>query len=193
MGSQVVKDLALEFKKVEAIDPRFEKTTTMNNILQTNDPSTLQGIKLFMLFTSCGDDLAPWVPFIEPNSYIADDTHPCVGPMLQEVLKSKHIHLLKAAAHNIKEPLITFPRLPNFQNNSIPGCLLEALVVTRCNNGKVTENFEEFCESARSLGFRSQLMEDLEEVLIGSSKKDGSSKECTSVTPVVFGERHPDC
>jgi len=168
LGSQVVKDLALEFKKVVAVDIRFDKETKMTkNVLKTNDPSALQGIKLFLLFTSCGDDLAPWVSFIESGSYIADDTHPCVGPALQEVLKSKKIYLLKAAACNIKEPLITSPRLPNFQSDSIPGCLLEALVVARCNS-KVTEDFEEFCESARLLGFGSQLMEDLDEVLIGS-------------------------
>jgi len=178
VGSQVVKDLALEFEKVVAVDPRLDDieatNNTNSNILSTNDPCALQGIKLFLLLAPCGDDLAPWVPYIEPGSYIADDTHPCVGSTLQAVLKSKKIHLLKAATQNIKEPLTTSPRLPNFQSNSVPGCLLEALVVARSNGGNVTKNFKEFCESAKSLGFESQLMEDLEEVLVGFDDDTGA-------------------
>lgn len=188
LGSLVVCDLARRFRKVVAFDPRFESSTVDRNVLRTFDPLDLRASRLVMLFTPRGDDLSKWVPSLAEGSLIVDGTHPSVGPVVQAQLVEAKVKLLKAAAENSVQPFRLFPRLPNFRRDSVPGCLLEALVVAH-HGRDVIQNFDIFCQEARALGFSSQLMEDLREPLLKDVARSSHDMTPIGTAPTTVGAR----
>jgi hypothetical protein len=168
VGSKIVQDLSSYFRKVIAYDVRYTELEERGNVVRTNDLGFLREAQVSLIFTACGDDVAPAVRYLAAGSIVADDTHPCVSALVRERFKAAQVTLLKAAAVNHLQPVNFYPRLPNFNRDSIPGCLLEALVVTR-HGHEVTEDFEKFCQEAAALGFGPQLMTDLHEPMIDSS------------------------
>jgi hypothetical protein len=169
VGAKLVQDLAKHFRKVIAFDLRYEESVTTGNILETSDLERLRDAHITMIFTPCGDDAAPCAPYLSPGSIVADDTHPCVSQPVRAKFRAAKVSLLKAAATNLVHPVSFYPKLPNFYSDSVPGCLLEALVVSRRGHG-VTEDFEKFCQEAEHLGFAPQLMENLHEPLLDTEK-----------------------
>eukprot|EP00933_Yihiella_yeosuensis_P075359 TRINITY_DN846_c0_g1_i2.p1 TRINITY_DN846_c0_g1~~TRINITY_DN846_c0_g1_i2.p1 ORF type:complete len:424 (+),score=63.87 TRINITY_DN846_c0_g1_i2:82-1353(+) len=173
VGARLVKDFSNYFRKVIAFDLRYKNPEAEAHVLQTSNPESLGEAQVSLIFTPNGDDVAPVVPYLTAGSIVADDTHPCVSAPVRAKFDAAKVTLLKAAAVNDLKPVSFYPKLPNFKRNSIPGCLLEALVVSRCGH-EIVEDFEKFCQEAEALGFGPQLMTDLEEPLVDSLKSHRS-------------------
>jgi len=164
VGEKLVNDLSQYFRRVIAFDPRFSELVRKENVVQTNNAAFLRECHVSLIFTPRGDDVESVLCHMCKGSIVADDTHPCLSAAVRAKFKSAEITLLKAAAVNHVQQVAFYPRLPNFDRSSVPGCLLEALVVLRCGR-KVLEDFDKFCKEAECLGFGPQLMTDLTEPL----------------------------
>ncbi len=154
-GSQVLADLALEFIQVVALDPRYTVREGKDNILFTSDVSDLTLATVAVILTAQGDDVENLVRSFRPGAYVADDTHPPIHRLVRERLLRRGVLLSKATMAN--GSLRMFPRLPNFRQDDVPGCLLEALVVI-LNGSGTFETQEDFNRAASAAGFYCRLL-----------------------------------
>ncbi len=155
-GSQVVDDAAKDFCDVVAVDPKYDgHAWRAGNVLFTNNPADLTVTHAVIVLTRKGDDAATAVPFFRQGTIVVDDTHPCMSPQLRDKLQNSGVDLWKAVMANGRLQMI--PRMPNFRSDSIPGCLLEALVVLKRGRDPLMDS-ELFFQTATELGFHSELM-----------------------------------
>eukprot|EP00928_Gymnodinium_smaydae_P079778 TRINITY_DN63631_c0_g1_i1.p1 TRINITY_DN63631_c0_g1~~TRINITY_DN63631_c0_g1_i1.p1 ORF type:complete len:379 (-),score=63.06 TRINITY_DN63631_c0_g1_i1:150-1214(-) len=174
LGAQITRDLAACFARVIAFDSRYEEEEEEGNVLRTSDPASLTAANVSMIFTPKGDDVSHLVPHLTRGCIVGDDTHPCVSAHVRDRFASAGVVLLKVAASS-RQPLRILPKLPNFRSDSVPGCLLEALVVNDSGHS-VTADFEEFCVRAEALGFGPQLIDTLDEPLVDGMEVDSSEE-----------------
>ena len=163
IGSLVASDLASEFRQVIALDPRYDPSSNEPDsgkplpaaVSATHDPVVLRTADLSVILTAQGDDIENSVPHFRRGALVADDTHPPIHPPLRRRLNEQGVDLWKATMAD--GHLVMLPRLPNFRRDSIPGCLLEALVVL-LEGRRVLEDQQRFNEAADRHGFRAKLI-----------------------------------
>lgn len=164
IGTAVSGDVAGLFSQVVAFDPRFhveqEEHLENSRILRTSNPERLKDHRLFILLSRQGDDLLEWMEYIHSGSLIADDTHPCISFDGRERLKQHDIAVEKTVLSH--DEFSMWPRMPNWNNRDIPGCLVEALVLL--NRPDLSDgSFADFCCEAEHLGFSGRLVRPLDE------------------------------
>lgn len=159
IGDQVCNDLLQEFDEVIAFDPRYGNEeiteTERGRLIRTASVTRLQQHRMFIGLTHHGDAVADLLEHLTAGSMIADDTHPCIS------LRTRR----KLAAHGIKTMKIVLthprfslqPRMPAWNSQDIPGCLVEALVLLE-NGDETTRDFQAFSATARQAGFRGILV-----------------------------------
>lgn len=164
IGNAVCRDLTGLYDKVIGFDPRYEEdreiTTDQGTVLQTSSVARLQDEKLYIGLTSHGDVVLDLQQYISPGSLIADDTHPCISLKARESLQQRQIAVEKVVLSH--EEFLMWPRMPDWNNRDIPGCLVEALVLLR-QPGVGEGEFSSFCEEAEFLGFTGRLVSPLDE------------------------------
>lgn len=156
IGSQLSHDMSGDFSEVIAFDPRYEVTERSGTIVRTAEYPQLQRANVILVLTGKGEDVAPAVPHFAQGTVLVDDTHPDIPPPLRKELAKLGVVVLKAVTADGCLKMI--PRLPGFRGDSIPGCLVEALVVAHYGWSVVISD-ERFFEAARELGFMPQLIE----------------------------------
>lgn len=164
IGNAVCQDLIGLYDKVIGFDPRYEQdreiATERGTILQTSSLSHLQDEKLYIGLTHHGDAVLELQQHITPGALIADDTHPCISLTARERLQERQIAVEKVVLSH--EEFLMWPRMPDWSNRAIPGCLVEALVLLR--QPSVGEgDFSAFCQEAEFLGFTGRLINPLDE------------------------------
>jgi len=164
IGAAVSHDVAGLYSQVVAFDPRFqveqEEHLGHSRILCTSNPERLKDHRLFIALSRHGDELLEWVDYIHAGSLIADDTHPCISFDGRERLTRHDITVEKTVLSH--DEFSMWPRMPNWNNRDIPGCLVEALVLL--NRPDLTDgDFADFCREAERLGFSGRLVKPLDE------------------------------
>ncbi|SFR54237.1 Predicted amino acid dehydrogenase [Marinobacter daqiaonensis] len=164
IGNAVCRDLTGLYDRVIGFDPRYEAdrelTTEQGTVLQTSSLSHLKDEKLYIGLTHQGDAVLELRDHITPGALIADDTHPCISLAAREKLQERQIAVEKVVLSH--EEFLMWPRMPDWSNRDIPGCLVEALVLLR-QPGVGEGNFSEFCQEAEFLGFTGRLIRPLDE------------------------------
>ena len=159
IGSKLIDDLCKQFQTVIAIDPRYveERQELMNGstVIYTKRGERLKGTRLVLVLTARGDDILPMVEHFEPGTVIADDTHPCIKRPTREMLQKQGVDVWKTVVTSAEYGM--YPRMPNFRNDNIPGCLLEALVLNATGD-HVLDSPERFFEEAKKCGYKTLLI-----------------------------------
>lgn len=164
IGSRVCEDLSQFYPTVIAFDPRYavqeETYTPSGKIIRTSNPELLHRAKLFIGLTQNGDAIADLIMQLPAGALIADDTHPSISPETRALLKERGIMVEKTALHH--PDFSMWPRLPGWNNRAIPGCLVEALVLLE-QGEEDPGQFEDFCQTAREIGFQGKLFKPINE------------------------------
>ncbi len=152
-GTEVVRVLAEENKRVIAFDPRLQDAE-IGNVTRTSNPSRLGEANAVVVLTAKGDDMEKLARYLDPLAIVADDTHPMMSKQTRKLFFDRGVRLVKIT---VADGSVTMrPRLPDFKRDDVPGCLLEALVVT-LRGSQVLESQEAFNQAAEELGFKSRL------------------------------------
>lgn len=164
IGNAVCRDLTGLYDKVIGFDPRYEEdreiTTARGTVLQTASLAHLHDEKLYIGLTHHGDAVLELLHQMAPGALIADDTHPCISRQARERLQERQIAVEKVVLSH--EEFMMWPRMPDWNNRDIPGCLVEALVLLRQPEAGASD-FSAFCQEAEFLGFTGRLVSPLDE------------------------------
>lgn len=159
IGDQVCNDLLGPFTDVIAFDPRYthEETTVTERgrLIRTANIERLKTHKLFIGLTHHGDAIRPLAEHLPPGSLIADDTHPCISAETRELLTQRGIDTLKIVLTHNRFSMT--PRMPAWNSQDIPGCLVEALVLLE-NQDCCVKDFSRFASAAENAGFCGNLV-----------------------------------
>lgn len=153
-GSEVVKLLACE-KRVScviALDPRYGREAPSGRVWRTSDNNSLVEADVAVILTGKGDDAQVAIRQLRSGVVVLDDTHPMIGRgMVRYLRDEKNAHLYKITSQGAGDGLRYLPRLPDFRQGNIPGCLLEAVVVSVFGRESLMK-YDAFETRARSLG-----------------------------------------
>ncbi|MFT6905764.1 MAG: hypothetical protein ACJAS1_002426 [Oleiphilaceae bacterium] len=159
IGSKLIDDLCKSFQTVIAIDPRYtehhQELKGGSTVIYTKRSECLRETRLVLVLTAKGEDILPMVEYFEPGTIIADDTHPCIKRATRERLKKQGVDLWKTVVTSSDYGM--YPRMPNFRNDNIPGCLLEALVLNAAGE-HVLDSASKFFEEAKKCGYKTLLI-----------------------------------
>ncbi len=159
IGDQVCQDLLREFAVVIAYDPRYAEEEVMDSpdgrLIRTSSLKRLREHRMFIGLTHHGEAIRVLANHLPEGGMIADDTHPCIGLATRRLLAKRGIDTMKIV---LTHPRFTLqPRMPAWNSQDIPGCLVEALVLL--NNGDIaTRDFQQFSSIARLAGFQGTLV-----------------------------------
>nr|WP_278248704.1 PilZ domain-containing protein [Marinobacter halodurans] len=164
IGNAVCRDLTSLFETVIGLDPRYEEDQEINTdqgkVLQTSSLERLHDETLYIALTHQGDAVLDLYQHMPEGALIADDTHPCISLKVRERLRENQIEVEKIVLSH--DQFMMWPRMPDWNNRDIPGCLVEALVLLR--RPDVAEgSFSGFCQEAEFLGFTGRLVRPLDE------------------------------
>ena len=159
IGASLIEDLTHSFQSVIAIDPRYteEKTSIINGskVLYTKRGERLRDTKLVLVLTARGNDILPMISHMTPGTILADDTHPCIKRPTRALLNSQEVDVWKTVVTS--DDYNMYPRMPNFHNNNIPGCLLEALVLNATGDQALSSP-QTFFDEAKKCGYKTLLI-----------------------------------
>lgn len=152
-GSEVVKLLASEdrISSVIALDPRYISNKQEGKLLKTCHGIALAQAHLAVILTGKGDDAKIAIEQLRYGVVVLDDTHPMIGREMVASLRAKCAGVYKVTSKGGGSGLRYVPRLPDFRQGDIPGCLLEALVVSVFGRDSLV-SYDVFEQRARSLG-----------------------------------------
>ena len=157
-GSEVVKLLAREERVscVIALDPRYGYDEREGKLWKTGDSKVLAQANLVVVLTAKGDDAKTAIEQLKHGVIVLDDTHPMIGREMVVSLRAKLAGVYKITSRGDGKGLRYLPHLPDFKQGDIPGCLLEALVVSVFGRSSLV-SYGAFEERARSLGITPNL------------------------------------
>lgn len=154
-GAEAVRVLAQDkYARVIAFDRRITEEKAEGNVVSTSDQSRLREADVVVVLTAKGDDIEFEVSYLNPFAIVVDDTHPMIGADVRRLLFDHGVRLFKITVADGSVSM--FPQLPDFKPGDVPGCLLEAVVVTLCGP-QVLESQEAFDHAAEDLGFKPRL------------------------------------
>jgi len=152
-GSEVVRVLAQDYKRVIAFDSRLQEEE-VGNVTRTSNPRRLGEATVVVVLTVKGDDIAEAARYLNPGAIVADDTHPMMSKRIRKLFLDRGVPVVKITVAD--GSVAMFPRLPDFKSDDVPGCLLEALVV-KLRGPQVLESQAAFNRAAEELGFKARL------------------------------------
>lgn len=158
VGELVCQDLLKIFRTVVAFDSRYSEDVIQdgNNVLiKTSNVEKLKQFRLFVCLTDRGDSLQSLLDYIPTGSVIADDTHPCISPVMRDNLQKKGVNVLKIVTCH--DSFRMTPRMPDWQSNHVPGCLVEALVLLEDSSVDLSD-LEKFSKAADRIGFKPDMV-----------------------------------
>ncbi|WP_416399059.1 PilZ domain-containing protein [Allohahella sp. A8] len=156
IGRALCDDLAKYFDQVIAFDRRYDiDFQSTEKILETSNPMHFGDHKLFIVLTARGSAVEEFLPFLPRGAILADDTHPSIETPLRQALRRRGIEVEKTVLTNPE--FTAFPKMPQWSKGSIPGCLVEALVLLEEPEAD-KQTIEEFSKTAVRLGYKAQLV-----------------------------------
>lgn len=147
IGSRVVKALK-EHYDVVGVDPRILRKNG-ERLQMYRDPAELSNCDLIVVLTARGEQIEGAVEHFKKGVIVIDDTHPQLPRRLIKSIEKKEGKVFKSVL--TFDGLKFWPPLPNWEDNWLPGCCLEAIVISLSK--KQIKNQEEFNVVASQLGF----------------------------------------
>lgn len=164
IGNAVCQDLTSLYDRVIGLDPRYDEdreiATEHGTVLQTSNLAHLHDQKLYISLTHQGDVVLDLYQHMPEGALIADDTHPCISLKVRKRLQERQISVEKVVLSH--DQFVMRPRMPDWNNRDIPGCLVEALALLR-QPDLAEGSFPHFCQGAKRFGFAGRLVSPLEE------------------------------
>ncbi len=159
IGANLIADLCKSFQTIIAIDPRYieEKRELINGstVIYTKRGERLKETQLVLVLTARGNDILPMIEHFSPGTIVADDTHPCIKRGTRALLEKQGVDIWKTVVTSNDYNM--YPRMPNFHNNNIPGCLLEALVLNASGDDAM-DSPQTFFDEAKKCGYKTLLI-----------------------------------
>jgi len=156
-GAKVVEDLSRICRFVIALDPRYEMSETMGNVLRTNDARAVGQADAVIILTGNGKEVENFIPYLHNGMVLADDTHPPVPKYLREQVAGTGAMLYNTVAE-ARRGIRMIPALPGFEPSNVPGCLLQCVVEMTAGRYFDEHDFSRFCDEADKLGFYAKLI-----------------------------------
>jgi len=125
--------------------------TTANSIFDEKEADTsvadisLKNADVVIVISAKGSDIYPYMKHLKDGAIIIDDTH----PRMLRPFKRGFVYRASLGIDGLKFT----PSLPSYNSDSIPGCVIEAIV--QSSSGKI-ETQQEFNEKATAIGFRTR-------------------------------------
>lgn len=139
LGKTVLDNLQLSGYRVQGID-----ILTGKGIINIRDSAleTLSKADVVVVLTPRGEDFVPYLQHLKQGAIIIDDTH----PKLRQRTANNPIY--KVA---LEWPGFEFsPRLPGYKKHWIPGCMVEAIIISRDKHASA--NYRDFSKCAMQAG-----------------------------------------
>ena len=154
VGRRVINSLkSLGICDIRGVDINLKDSYRNNGLRLGNDASLLEKCDLIIVLTTRGEDIEKAIPHFKKGAILLDDTHPSIPQKYLAVLERNGNRVFKVVTG--LDGIKFFPRLPNFDPEWIPGCVIEAIVLS---GGADCQNQEEFNRLARQCGFRALLV-----------------------------------
>jgi len=155
IGQKILSELKnMGFQSIIGIDPRFRHSLKRNgsNIRFSPDISLLVDCKIVLVLTTRGVDIKQNIPYLQSGAIVIDDTYPSIPTFLvKKIIHEKEVKVFKVLSGLSESRFI--PALPGYDPAVLPGCALEAIVVSQ-NNIPDSPTQTEFGIRARKIGFK---------------------------------------
>ncbi len=156
IGSKLVLDMAEQFSRVIAVDPKYTEDQIVGNVRYTARPEAVSEADITLVMTAHGGQVQEYISYFPPGSIVADDTHPEIPKDLRRQIKARGVILLKAVMEDGQFAFTPW-RLTGFGKHSIPGCVIEAHVINR-HGWDVVANEAIFFNRVHEMGFTAHLI-----------------------------------
>lgn len=159
IGRRVLYELQkMGFQSIIGIDSNSQKISNQKIVgvqLSTNF-EFLSTCDLVLILTSRGEDIKQKISYFKPGTIIIDDTYPPIPKTLREsIVQIKQAKIYRAIIELPGTELK--PAIPGYASNWLPGCAVEAIVISDGNNFNLSTQ-EEFNVKAKEIGFKSILI-----------------------------------
>ena len=128
-GRLVANDLAASGYRVRALDVRPETATGLDPNIRFigTDATQLDGVGVVVLLSTGGDaGVASIGSALVPGTVVVSDTHPKLSRRMARELDAKGVTVYESALTRRGTRIV--PKLPGFPNDTIPGCVAQAIV-----------------------------------------------------------------
>jgi len=154
IGGKVVRYLReIGYSSVIGFDQRVKNPHENDHITLTNDFTLLRHCQVVVILTAKGSDIAETITHFREGVIVVDDTHPQLPSYLVEEIRAKKGKVYKSALG--LEGVRFLPEIPGYDREWLPGCVIEALVVS---NGHAGANQQDFDQISKEIGFRPLLI-----------------------------------
>ena len=154
IGQKILSELKnMGFQSIVGIDPKLKHDFRRNgsNIRFSPDSSLLGDCKLVVVLTTRGVDIKQNIPYLQSGAIVIDDTYPSIPTFLvKKIIHEKKVKVFKVLSGLSESRFI--PALPGYDPAVLPGCAVEAIVVSQ-NNIPDSPTQAEFGIRARRIGF----------------------------------------
>ncbi len=161
IGNEVVKVLkGMGFGGIVAVDKKLGPAVTQEGVTMGSEATLLATSDIVIVLTSRGDDIEGAIGHLKNSVILLDDTYPFISKKnIVRIQQEKRGKIYKVAA--VCKGMLTFPKIPGFYRDWIPGCVVEAVVSLHGKDVFVDQ--AEFNEAARESGMHtifSEISED---------------------------------
>lgn len=151
IGSRVVNFLLRSgTDRIIVVDPRIKQEhNKRDRVLLSRYPTKLANCDLVIILTSTGEQVEGVINHLKHGVVILDDTYPQLPRRLSNLIQKKGGKVIKAVLN--LDDVVFWPRLPNWEANWLPGCVVEGLV--SANKGFANSQ-QEFNQFAQEMNFK---------------------------------------
>lgn len=158
-GQFLVGQIAGRYGQVIVLDPNPERLnglrSSMRELIAVTDRRWVRQADVVVNLSGRGDDMEIYVPFLREGSIILDDTHPPMSRELRNAARAQGAILYKVVTTGANLTMI--PRLPGFGSTWVPGCLVEAVVVSVVGWNIAEATLDDFAQAATQVGIHIHL------------------------------------
>lgn len=135
---------------IVALDPRFTQSQNQGKIRLTSNPSEIVNCDLIVVLTPKGEQIEDEIQYFKSNAIVVDDTYPSLSKKAISGIEKRGGRVIKAGAW--LKGVKFWPKLPKWEANRIPGCCVEAMVISMFG-GVGDKTQKEFNNLANQVGF----------------------------------------
>lgn len=159
IGRKLANELAhMGFNMVIGIDDDQNKINQpIMDVQLSNNPKLLKICDIAIVLTSRGDDILNKKNYFKNGVIIVDDTYPAIlKDAVSLICRESGAEIFRTII--INDGVKFIPSFPRFKNNWLPGCVIEAMVVSAFGRDILSLPLERFSHHARNIGLKSLII-----------------------------------
>lgn len=159
IGRRIILELAqMGFGEVIGIDTDPRKTQNqIQGVKLANDYGFLPQCRMVIVLSAKGDDIRAATDSLMNGVAIIDDTYPPISDSLSKLLiKQKQAKIYRTMIG--LDGVNFMPPLPGFGSGWLPGCVIEAIVLSVGKKSVLPASQDAFNQKARLIGFKPILL-----------------------------------